>query len=180
MLINKNIYFVHIPRTGGRYVHRLLAENGHQVSVDFTSRFKGKEVPHLTYPEYEIYLNFLNCTKFTIVRNPLNRFISAISNDVTMNDKTLEKILLNQESFNDYSNWYSPQINFLNKDLKIYRFEDSLGPTFNKWLEDNLNLKIKKEFHNNYDYSENLVSLTEKQKELVKNYYYKDYKFLEY
>ena len=128
MLINKNIYFVHIPRTGGRYVHRLLAENGHQVSV----------------------------------------------NQESFND------YINNMIFNDYSNWYSPQINFLNKDLKIYRFEDSLGPTFNKWLEDNLNLKIKKEFHNNYDYSENLVSLTEKQKELVKNYYYKDYKFLEY
>ena len=69
---------------------------------------------------------------------------------------------------------------FLNKHIKIYRFENTLGPKFNQWIEDNFNLKIKKEFHNNYEYSENLVHLTEKQKGYIKNYYYKDYKFLEY
>lgn len=189
MLIDKNIYFVHIPRTGGRYVSRLLKENNYTITLGFNTYFKGKEVPHLSYPDYEIYLNFMSCNKFTIIRNPLDKFISAVSNDVCMNEKTLEKILLNQESlnnylnnmiFNDNSNWYTPQINFLNKELKIYRFENSLGPVFNKWLEDNLNLKITNEYHDSYDYSENLFTLTEKQKGYVKNYYYKDYKFLDY
>ena len=189
MLIDKDIYFVHIPRTGGRYVHRLLNENNYTVTVGFNNFFKQKEIAHLSYPDYEIYLNFMRCVKFTIVRNPLDRFISAISNDIAMNERTLEKILSNQESlnnhlnntiFNDSSNWYTPQINFLNKEVKIYRFENSLGPVFNKWLTDNLNLKITKEYHDKYDYSERLFSLTEKQKDYVKNYYYKDYKLLDY
>ena len=86
---------------------------------------------------------------------------------------------LNNLIFNDDSNWYLPQINFINYDTKIYKYENGLGTQFIKWLEENFNFKIEKydsrPYENIYE-----INLSDKQKQFVKNYYYKDYKILNY
>ena len=190
MLINNNIYFVHIPRTGGRFITDLFKINKHHVRLDSFIFWKGQEVPHLTYPHYEIFLNFLECQKFTIVRNPVDRFVSAINDYYILNEKTIEKMFMNQETFNMYinnyivnennGNWFVPQINFLNYDVKIYRFEDGFEENLFKWIFDNLNIKINTTMMNNYNSKIKNIDLTNKQKQFVENYYYKDFKILNY
>lgn len=189
MLIDKNIYFVHIPRTGGRYVHDLLVHNQYTTDlISFKEYFNDKEVPHLTYPDYEIYLNFLNCKKFTIVRDPVNRFLSAVSDDAKLNEDTILKMLESQQTFDMYinnlifhdsTNWYVPQTNFLNNNINIYKFEDGLSDNFYKWLYETLDLKIHKPYNIN-NFTSNKIELSNKQKQYIKNYYYKDYKLLGY
>lgn len=185
MLINKNIYFVHIPRTGGRFIKNLFKINNYQVYLNEFHHWNNKEVPHLTYPDYEIYLNFLSCDKFSIVRNPIDRFVSAINSDAKLNSITIDKMLTNQENFNMYinnliynddANWYAPQINFINYDTKIYKYENGLNTNFIKWVSDNFNLSLS--ILPNYVKSEKKIDLTHKQKEYVENYYYKDFKIL--
>ena len=189
MLINKNTYFIHIPRTAGKYITFLFKANNFVVTLDeFDNKWNNKEIPHLTFPDYEIFLNFLQCKKFTVVREPVDRFLSAINSDVKLNPSTLEKMFKDQETFNMYlnnlifnddSNWYLPQINFINYDTKIYKYENGLGTQFIKWLEENFNFKIEKydsrPYENIYE-----INLSDKQKQFVKNYYYKDYKILNY
>jgi hypothetical protein len=58
MIINQKIYFIHVPRTGGRFIRDSLIKNNYNVQLYFYNVFyKGKEIPHLTYPEYEQFLN---------------------------------------------------------------------------------------------------------------------------
>ena len=100
MLINKSIYFVHIPRTGGRYIKELIKFNNHICILGDYVQWNNKEVSHLCFPDYEVFLNFLECQKFTVVRNPIDRFVSAINSDVRLNEQTIDKMLMNQESLN--------------------------------------------------------------------------------
>jgi hypothetical protein len=81
MLISKKnikpLYFVHIPRTGGRYIRDLFENNNFLLNFyDFREYFMNKEIPHLHYPLYSKFTNYGEIPQFTIVRNPLNRFIS--------------------------------------------------------------------------------------------------------
>ena len=49
MLINKSIYFVHIPRTGGRYVKELIKFNNHICILGDYVQWNNKEVSHLCF-----------------------------------------------------------------------------------------------------------------------------------
>ena len=80
MLINKNIYFVHVPRTGGRYITNLFKINKHEVSLDaFNTKWKNKEIGHLTYPDYEVYfylLALLTSNRIDEIVNPSKLLIN--------------------------------------------------------------------------------------------------------
>lgn len=196
MLINKNIYYVHIPRTGGRYISKIISDNYlcEYYNFDEGRLFKDKEVPHLTYPEYEKFLNCIPLKKFTVVRDPISRFISSLANSKFENQ--IETILKNQESFDKFisysitdkqniGNWFVPQINFIDYKTKIWKFENGLKNNFFKWLQNNFDLLIQNKtastefFINKIDYKFK-VDLTNKQKQYIKNYYYQDYKVLDY
>jgi len=187
MLINKSIYFVHIPRTGGRYVKELIKFNNHICVLGDYVQWNNKEVSHLCFPDYEVFLNFLECQKFTVVRDPVDRFVSGINSDVRLNEKTINKMLKSQESlnqylnniiYNDLSNRYLPQINFLNKDIKIYKYEEGFEENFFKWSLNNLQLKLEQSPE--IILRRNEIDISNKQKQYVENYYYKDYKLLKY
>jgi hypothetical protein len=196
MLINKNIYFVHIPRTGGRYVSKIISDNYPCEYYDFDKEvlFKDKEVQHLTHSEYEEFLNYKPLKTFTVVRDPINRFVSSLANSKF--EKEVDLILKDQESFNKFinysiidkkniGNWFIPQINFIDYRTKIWKFEDGFGDNFFKWLQNNFDLLIQNKtasaefFINKIDYKFK-VDLTNEQKNYIKNYYYKDYKILNY
>jgi hypothetical protein len=56
---DNSCYFIHIPRTGGRYVSSLF-ENSENVECRYhkinTHRFEGIDSTHLHYPLYNDYL----------------------------------------------------------------------------------------------------------------------------
>jgi len=192
MLINKNIYFVHIPRTGGRFIRETLKINNHDVqNTEFGVLYREKETPHLTYPEYHQYLNYLPIKKFCVVRDPVDRFISMVTCTWFFNEQKIEHMFQSQNYFNEtlnnfcinhMSNFFVPQINFVDYETNIWRFEDSLGENFIKWLFENFNLKIdtlpKKLNYKNPN--QNKINLNNRKIEYIKNYYYKDYKLFKY
>ena len=84
------------------------------------------------------------------------------------------------------SNWFEPQIDFIEHDTKIWRFEDGLEEEFRKWMMNNFNLELEKPTNNelkiykeksNYN---DIFDLNEKQKQYIKNYYFLDYKIFNY
>lgn len=190
MLIDNKVLHIHIPRTGGRYVKELFESNNYKISFfEFEKTFRGKEVAHLTFPEYEYFYDHTNYNKFSIIRDPLDRFLSAINTYGRISNNKIKQIFRSQEDlncfinnsiYNDCSNWLVPQINFLTYDTKLYRYEEGLGDEFTKWLLDNFNFSIIRYnyLHNEIKYR--TLQLSEKQKDYVKNYYYKDYKLLDY
>ena len=192
MIIDDRVHFIHIPRTGGRFLRDSLLLNNYPIThIDFKKYFKEKEVPHLTYPEYEQYTYYKYTEKFCIVRDPLDRFISMISDTWMLNEKKIDKMFKDQNYFNEIidqiclqneSNWFVPQINFINYKTKIWKFEDKLDEKFINWLADNFNIKItikanKLQWVNS---NTNKITLNNKQIGYIKDYYYKDYKILNY
>tara|TARA_R110002126_G_scaffold115332_2_gene254011 strand:+ start:183 stop:761 length:579 start_codon:yes stop_codon:yes gene_type:complete len=192
MIINKDIYFIHIPRTGGRFLRETFKTNNCNLqNTNFNFLYRGKEAPHLTYPEYHQYLNYLPIKKFCVVRDPFDRFLSMIKSTWIFNEQKIEQIFQNQSYFNetlnnfclnDQSNFFVPQINFIDYDTKIWKFENGFNLDFIKWIKENFNLELNTlaEKTNYINPNLNELYLNDRQINYVKNFYYKDYKLLDY
>ena len=77
MIVNDHLFYIHIPRTGGRCFKQMLPDN---VEVPEFGKYyyKGIQPLHLHYPLYNEYFGVEDMEHFTIVRNPFDRFKSAL------------------------------------------------------------------------------------------------------
>ena len=195
---NKKAFFIHIPRTGGRCVTNFICNNGYNVS--FNNMLEEKfnvSIPHLHYPYCMFLVNFEEIPQFTIVRNPLDRFISAFS--IMLKKYTLiknNKFLLNRNLLFEVinaiiletsDNFLRPQHHFIGPNCKFWKIEDGLGENFINWLEINFNLKLKNKkilLNKEYDKGKiddfNKIILEKKTIDYIKEYYKFDYKILGY
>jgi hypothetical protein len=112
---DKKLIYLHIPKTAGTYIQlTLLKKYGFFVynwcAPDYQSCvFSYKNLPISTYfsqPEILEIMGIENLDeyrKFTFVRNPYHRFISAwkylIEKGYLSNTETLENIIINRESY---------------------------------------------------------------------------------
>ena len=75
---NKRVFFIHIPRTAGRFIYENLLLNGfvteHENDMEVID---GKELGHFHKKLYEKHLNVENILHFAVVRNPIDRFYSG-------------------------------------------------------------------------------------------------------
>ena len=191
MIINRNIYFVHIPRTAGRFIRNTLIQNGHNVIQygSYESHYRGKETLHLTYPEYHDFLNNYALKKFSIVRDPVDRFVSMINKNWMFNKEKIDKMFRSQEDFdqtisneilNNPSNFFVPQVNFVDYNTKIWKFEDNFKDEFVEWMMYNFNIKIDKLGSSDEGVEMNKIILNKEKIKYIQNYYYKDYKLFNY
>jgi hypothetical protein len=199
----KPVFFIHIPRTGGRFLRELLRGNDYILNfTDFSQNYLNKEIPHLHYPFYNKFNNFGNTPQFLIVRNPMDRFMSMfnasiikdnlnIDTDKILNDKKLlyEYIQEQITSFNYQTNWFLPQYFYINSKCKIWKYENGLGLNFFKWLKKEFKINIiKKNIFNNYtnltdkaEYDEyKKIKINKKTKLFLKEYYQLDFKLFNY
>ncbi len=192
------LYFVHIPRTGGRYLRELFLNNGYILNhTDFNLYYNNITVPHLHYPYYNKFSNNGKIKQFTFVRNPVDRFISMfcavvikdnllIDEDKILNNKNLlfDFIENNINVTNSHTNWFLPQHHFLNNNCKIWKIENGLEKNFFKWLETNFKIKfktkdIKNDYRTEYDFYKK-IKLNKKTIEYIKEFYKHDHKLLGY
>ena len=146
----KRVFFAHIPRTAGRFVEANLSKNDMKwddVYLDngkgIMSIVNGFEIAHYHRDYYEKYLDVKDIPHFSIVRNPIDRFISAsIYIKRFCGDKAQEGVedknsflyVLKSIPYRQSINWYRPQIDFLRSDTHIWKFEDGFGEDFVSWL----------------------------------------------
>tara|TARA_A100001201_G_C4003253_1_gene175210 strand:+ start:68 stop:646 length:579 start_codon:yes stop_codon:yes gene_type:complete len=192
MIINNKIYFIHIPKTAGRFLHETLQLNNYNIkNYNFNITFRGKETPHLTYPEYCQYTNYRSLKKFCIVRDPVDRFLSMATDTWMLDNEKIENMFKSQNYFdetlnniclNGLTNWFVPQHNFIDYKTKMWRFEDKFNVEFTNWLLYNFNIKITNvaDKTNYINSNINKITLNNKQIGYIKDYYYKDYKILNY
>jgi len=139
-------------------------------------------------PEYK------SSPKFTVVRNPVDRFISMMTADFSLHNHLNKKLIVSDlKVFKIYlkdtpiyrayfTNWFKPQYEFIGRDCKIWRYEDGFGKSFHDFLykEFNIVLKVKKQkiiAATKYDNNKTLKLKPEFIKE-VKKFYRKDYALL--
>ena len=73
----KRLHFIHIPRTGGRFIHENLLSNGFEREHNTAGTIEGSDIIHLHRELYEKHLDVEGITHIAVIRNPIDRFISA-------------------------------------------------------------------------------------------------------
>ena len=139
----KRIYFIHIPRTAGRFVGGNLTMNGFELVGDNNKFVDGVEIVHFHRKLYEKHLRVRGIPHFTIVRNPIDRFRSSFFNLKFMPGcgdgqvTNISAIMNDMDSLvNDIRtyNWYRPMVDFVTQKTRVWRFEDGFGNDFFSWL----------------------------------------------
>lgn len=152
---DNHFFYIHIPRTGGRYVRALFKRSIGTQSFfdDFTIKRRNKTETHLHYPLYEVELPVENIPHITVVRNPLNRFLSAMKvrsfecdadfNEIIKDKKTFDKFMVYQNEIDCFSsNWFLEQHKFVTEKTKIWKYEWGFGSNFRDWVKSNTNFEI--------------------------------------
>ena len=62
----KRFHFIHIPRTGGRFIHENLLSNGFEREHNTAGTIEGSDIIHLHRELYEKYLNAVSYTHLTL------------------------------------------------------------------------------------------------------------------
>ena len=166
----KKVFFAHIPRTAGRYVDaNLLWRNNFtwdEIDLDtgngVMTVLHGEEIAHWHKDLYEEHLNVKDIPNFSIVRNPVDRFISGSIylkrlygndsqeqfEDPHLFFSMIANIPLVDPSFS--ANWFRSQVDFMNDKTKIWKYEDGMGENFVNWLGDLIGVDLK--FDEDIDY----------------------------
>ena len=202
---NTEIYFVHIPRTAGRYVTELFSFNNYDGEyTDVLGSYTVNDLiaAHIHYPFYNYYLEADRCENFAIVRNPVDKIWSAI--DISYkrkrslyNQETFMKDLEDMSFFCDYidyershhsyaCNWFRPQIDFVSHKTHVYKFEKGIDNNLSKWLNKTFNLDLNTLNERKYPrmQEETLYpkkyQITRKIKRNIKEYYIEDFRKFNY
>ena len=187
----KRFLFVHIPRTAGRFLEENFKENGFEAEQILWKSVDGIEVAHF---HNELYLKHFDdlgsIPHFTIVRNPVDRFMSCsifltrmYGEDIQemMEDPMMFGSMLQNFPLTQAVNWFRPQIDFLTDDTNIWKFEDGFGSDFDEWMSEILGVEYttKDVPYEKLAYGE--TKKLEKTDKLVNNImslYRKDYEYL--
>ena len=166
----KKVFFAHIPRTAGRYVDaNLLWRNNFtwdEIDLDtgngVMTVLHGEEIAHWHKDLYEEHLNVKDIPNFSIVRNPVDRFISGSIylkrlygndsqeqfEDPHLFFSMIANIPLVDPSFS--ANWFRSQVDFMSENTKIWKYEEGMGENFVNWLGDLIGVDLK--FDEDIDY----------------------------
>ena len=196
---DKNILFIHIPKTGGTIIENNIKKHTSQTLYSGFSNtlldfpYNKKSLQHQFYTiiykfRDKLDVNFNNIKIFSVVRNPYDRIISdlfwfnLIKKDFTT--KQVYDVIKNRYIYrNDLDNHNEPQYKFLidensnlNKNIKIFNTEtlNESNDELNKFLGFNINIKkdgINKDY-NKY--------LNKKSISLINTFYKKDFELFNY
>jgi len=196
----KEIFFIHNPRCAGRYVRDLFIRNKFDLHFDnFDEAIEGIEVPHAPARIYN-RLPVWNSIHFVVVRNPIDRFKSALQGYIYQhnlkvdyfgpnNNWTYEEFKNHVDDLiNNNSSWYVPQSEFITETTHIWKLEDGFGQNFLDWLYDNMQVRLSSDGWNKQKWQMKTIEpfyhiqpvISKQVKEHIKKYYKKDYETFDY
>ena len=149
----RRFLFVHIPRTAGRFLEENIEENGFEPEQVIWKSVDGIEIAHFHNELYQKHFDDLgSIPHFTIVRNPIDRFMSCsifltrmYGEDIQemMEDPMMFSSMLENFPLTQAVNWFRPQMDFITDDTNIWKFEDGFGSDFDEWLSEVLGVEYK-------------------------------------
>ena len=175
----KRFLFVHIPRTAGRFLEENILNHGFEPEQVIWKSVDGIEIAHF---HNELYLKHFDdlgsIPHFTIVRNPIDRFMSCsifltrmYGDDIQemMEDPMMFSSMLENFPLTQAVNWFRPQMDFITDDTNIWKFEDGFGSDFDEWLSEILGVEYKTKDVPYNELSTNETKKLEKTAKLVNN-----------
>ena len=163
----KRFLFVHIPRTGGRFIEVNLEKNGWEVEpIDQYgiphyqhSFIEDCEIAHFHRDLYEKYCDIEGIEQIAVVRNPVDKFFSASTYLITVYGKEIQEKLEDYDEMvsiienfpmSETLSWWRPQVDFITDTTHIWKFEDGLGTDFGDWVSDKLGVPFEIDKYANY------------------------------
>ena len=163
----KRFLFVHIPRTGGRFIEVNLEKNGWEVEpIDQYgiphyqhSFIEDCEIAHFHRDLYEKYCDIEGIEQIAVVRNPVDKFFSASTYLITVYGKEIQEKLEDYDEMvsiienfpmSETLSWWRPQVDFVTDTTHIWKFEDGLGTDFGDWLGEKLRVPFEIDKYANY------------------------------
>jgi len=135
----ERFFFIHIPRTAGRFLQENIKQNGFESEQNIWGTIDGVEITHLHREMYEEHLEVKGIPHISVVRDPLERYISLKSYTNTVYPK----------------GWFRPSVEYVTENTHIWYFEDGLGDDFSSWISSILKIKfIVTELKSNYTYNQ--------------------------
>lgn len=196
---NKNLLFIHIPKTGGTVIHKSIIKYTSQTLyskqnnslLDFP--YNKTSLQHQFYTtlykfKNKLNINFNNTKIFTVVRNPYNRIISDLFwynliNENSTAEQVYDIIKNNYLYRDDLDSHNEPQYKFivdenseLIKNIKIFNTEtlNESNDELNQFLGININIKriVRNKDYSNY--------LNKDSISLINFFYKKDFELFNY
>ena len=163
----KRFLFIHIPRTGGRFVEVNLEKNGWEVEpIDQYgiphyqhSFIEDCEIAHFHRDLYEKYCDIEGIEQIAVVRNPIDKFFSASTYLITVYGKEIQERLEDYDEMvsiienfpmSETLSWWRPQVDFVTDTTHIWKFENGLGTDFGDWLGEKLGVPFEIDKYANY------------------------------
>ena len=191
----KRFLFIHIPRTGGRFIEVNLEKNGWEVEPineygipHYQHSFiEDCEIAHFHRDLYEKYCDIEGIEQIAVIRNPIDKFFSASTFLITLYGKEIQEKLEDYDEMvsiiknfpmSETSSWWRPQVDFITDTTHVWTFEDGLETDFGYWMSEKLEVsfeidKYAKYPMNRYEGTFNLER-TPKLVENIKEYYKDD------
>ena len=148
--------FIHIPRTAGRFFEKNILLNGLHLEDSSKSPIdedgNSVELRHLAHGQYEKYYSVSGIPHITIVRNPVDRFISCsiflkrmYGDDIqeAMEDPIMFGTMLQNFPLPQAFNWFRPQMDFITSETQIWKLEDGFGEDFEEFVSGVLGMEFK-------------------------------------
>ena len=188
----KRILFIHIPRTGGRFIEVNLEKNGWEMEpIDYCgiphyqhSFIDDCEFAHFHRELYEKYCD--EKEQIAVIRDPITRFISASTYLFTLYGRESQKRMEDYDEFvstiqnfpeSETRSWWRPQVEFLTDTTHIWKFEDGLGESFGYWMSEKLEVPFEVDILAKYvanKKEDSKLDKTDKLVDNIKRYYSED------
>ena len=179
----KRFLCIHIPRTAGRFIcENLLITDCQEEHDDPWAMKNGVELSHYHREYYEKYLDVKDIPHFAVVRNPVDRFISAeghigiVDSDLKVDHKLLA-YLIKGDGASRYYYHFRPQVEYISSKTHVWKYEDGIGKEFVSWLSNILDIDFV--FDNNMEYYKNehseRMTKTPNLVDIVKEFYKEDF-----
>lgn len=198
-----SVYHIHVPRTGGRFITQTLVQNNFSVSHvsdNWQDFICGVHPMHLHYPLYEYLEGVEESKQFAVVRDPVSRFVSQLTNLIILRsyDDQFVESLDDMETLTNFiqiealtahyhNNWFRRQVEYMNPKVSVWKFEDGLCNPFRNWFykKYNVELEDKEYYYYAQESCENNpikkeFSISKKLENNIKNIYIDDYRAFDY
>ena len=199
---NIKVFFIHIPRTGGRFIGENFLKNNFEIIHHRTGKKMANEKEREKYIGciiedikmwhwhsalyHKHFSNIQSVPHITVVRDPVNKFFSASS--YLKNKRGIsEKDLYEYSDFHkvmtsiirtDFGNWFRPQHQFVSNRTHIWSYEEGLKGKFFDWLSDLLSIKFGYYTDRYFPMEREMKEGIKKDKRIIKNikqFYQLDY-----
>ncbi len=186
----KNVLFIHIPKTGGASVERYLRQHG---KLGFFLSDSKQQFYRCTPQHFDtemlapLFPNSLIDYRFAFVRHPLDRLVSEYKMRVGGRYKDGKSIPSFEEWFGRvrkrfaedsriFDNHINQQIHFVNKFTKVFKFEDGIINNLKQVQSDlGVSFDFSKNFHAQKPYEGVVVEVSTQSIALICDIYASDF-----